>query len=129
MSDHEKRAAILSKQYEFWMGIKSALGMAPSWKKAPSPSDSCSGGYSTNKILHNSRECFQERLDNIKDGWKTQDALLFASMLFSIPVTVFIIWGWCGTLLVMFVHMFIDAWTSHCETIDFMCGDMVRALV
>ena len=30
MSDHEKRAEILSKQYEFWMGIKSALGMAPS---------------------------------------------------------------------------------------------------
>ena len=74
MSDHEKRAEILSKQYEFWMGIKAALGMAPTWKKAPGPSDTCSGGYSTNKILHNSRECFQERLENIKDGWKTQDA-------------------------------------------------------
>ena len=96
MSDHEKRAEILSKQYEFWMGIKAALGMAPTWKKAPGPSDTCSGGYSTNKILHNSRECFQERLDNIEDGWKTQDALLFASMLFSIPVTVFLIWGWSG---------------------------------
>ena len=39
------------------------------------------------------------------------------------------IWGWYGTLFVMFFHMFIDAWISHCEMIAFMCGDMVRASV
>ena len=39
------------------------------------------------------------------------------------------IWGWYGTLFVMFFHMYIDAWISHCEMIAFMCGDMVRASV
>jgi ABC-type multidrug transport system fused ATPase/permease subunit len=96
MSTNESRSEIISRQYEFWMGIKHALGMAPKWKGAPSPHDKCVEGYSTNKILHNSRECFQERLDNIQSGWKTSDALLFASMLFSIPLTVFFIWGWCA---------------------------------
>jgi len=96
MTSNENRAEIISRQYEFWMGIKHALGMAPKWNAAPSPDDRCVEGYSTNKILHNSRECFQERLDKIQDGWKTSDAILFASMLFSIPLTVFFVWGWCG---------------------------------
>lgn len=96
MSKGENRAEILSNQYEFWMGIKHALGMAPKWNTAPSPNDTCVEGYSSNKILHKSKECFQERLENIQGGWKTSDALLFASMLFSIPLTVFFVWGWCG---------------------------------
>jgi hypothetical protein len=96
MSKVENRAEILSNQYEFWMGIKHALGMAPKWNTAPGPNDSCYEGYSSNKITHKSTECFQERLDNIQAGWKTSDALLFASMLFSIPLTVFFVWGWCG---------------------------------
>ena len=37
--------------------------------------------------------------------------------------------GWSCTLFVMIVHMLIDAWISHFETIAFMCGDMVRASV
>ena len=99
MSKAQKRAEILSKQHEFWMGIKHALGMAPEWEDAPSPGNTCADGYSNNKIVHNSKECFQERLDNIQKGWKTSDALLFASMLFSIPLTVFFMWGWCGNNL------------------------------
>ena len=39
------------------------------------------------------------------------------------------IWVWSCTLFVMIFHMFIDAWISHFETIAFMCGEMVRALV
>jgi len=99
MSKAQKRAEILSKQHEFWMGIKHALGMAPEWEDAPSPGNTCADGYSNNKIVHNSKECFQERLDNIQKGWKTSDALLFASMLFSIPLTVLFMWGWCGNNL------------------------------
>ena len=37
------------------------------------------------------------------------------------------IWGWYGTLFVMFFHRYIDAWIYHCEMIAFVCGDMVRA--
>ena len=40
MSDHEKRAEILSKQYEFWMELRHAW-YGPLMEKGTGPSDGC----------------------------------------------------------------------------------------
>ena len=45
----------------------------------------------------------------------------------SIPLDM--IWVCSCMLFVMIFHMLIDAWIFHFETIAFMCGGMVRALV